>query len=69
MNHREEIKYSLDFSKLEPIDDHTKEIEKDELLQLFEEKLRQMLSSRKITKEQIKEFNELKRKILSRMHY
>ena len=69
MNHREEIKYNSDFSKLEPIDDHTKEIEKDELLQLFEEKLRQMLSSRKITKEQIKEFNELKRKILSRMHY
>ena len=69
MNHREEIKYNSDFSKLEPIDDHTKEIAKDELLQLFEEKLRQMLSSRKITAEQTKEFNELKRKILSRMHY
>jgi len=69
MNHREDIKYFKDFSKLEPIDDHTQEICKDELLQLFEEKLRQMLSSRKITAEQAKEFKELKRKVLSRMHY
>jgi len=69
MNHKEEIKYNLDFGKLEPIDDHTKEIAKEELLQLFEEKLRQMLNSRKITAEQTKEFKELKQKILSRMHY
>lgn len=69
MNHKEEINYNLDFGKLEPIDDHTKEIAKEELLQLFEEKLRQMLNSRKITAEQTKEFKELKLKILNRMHY
>lgn len=66
--YRNDYTYKLfNVSSIQIIDEY-KGMPKEDLLQIYEEKLRQMLNSRKITSMQLKEFNELKQKILKRMN-